>query len=251
MNIINKMAPIASKTQPGFFSDMDMLEVGNGGMSDAEYVTHMSMWALMSSPLLMGTDVTLLSPANLAIYANPAVVALNQDPSGTSASRIWRRTCDDKDVNGQCETQLWSRPLDNGDMAVALINGANSSMRMSASLADIFLEQRLSGTSKPLPQLSMAWDVHDLWKNRMSDGEAMSLIAGNASMVAANSTTRYNATATSFADGIKMNATALMGAKVSTLAPSGTLSADVASHSIGLFRLRPQAQTGMTKRLEL
>ena len=37
--------------------DLDMLEVGNGGMNDEEYKLHFTMWAAMKSPLIMGTDV--------------------------------------------------------------------------------------------------------------------------------------------------------------------------------------------------
>ena len=44
MNILNKAAPILNKGQPGAWNDLDMLEVGNGGMSDDEYKTHFSMW---------------------------------------------------------------------------------------------------------------------------------------------------------------------------------------------------------------
>ena len=44
MNIINKDAPIVSKAQPGAWNDLDNLEVGNGGMTDSEYVLHFSMW---------------------------------------------------------------------------------------------------------------------------------------------------------------------------------------------------------------
>lgn len=52
MNILQKMAPIFSRTQSGYFNDMDMLEVGNGGMSDSEYVTHFSMVSFRSLILL-------------------------------------------------------------------------------------------------------------------------------------------------------------------------------------------------------
>jgi len=71
--------------------------------ADNEYVTHFTMWAMMSSPLIIGTDVRTLSPANLAIYSNPAVIAVNQDPSGSAAARIWRVECSDVDENGMCE----------------------------------------------------------------------------------------------------------------------------------------------------
>ena len=44
MNILNKAAPITNKGKPGAWNDLDMLEVGNGGMTDDEYKTHFSMW---------------------------------------------------------------------------------------------------------------------------------------------------------------------------------------------------------------
>ena len=44
MNILNKAAPVLNKAQPGAWNDLDMLEVGNGGMTDDEYKTHFSMW---------------------------------------------------------------------------------------------------------------------------------------------------------------------------------------------------------------
>ena len=42
INILNKAAFIARKGRPGAWNDLDMLEVGNGGMTDAEYKTHFS-----------------------------------------------------------------------------------------------------------------------------------------------------------------------------------------------------------------
>jgi len=54
------------------------LKVGNNGIDDNEAISHFSMWALMSSPLIIGTDVRTLTAPNLAIYLNPAVIALNQ-----------------------------------------------------------------------------------------------------------------------------------------------------------------------------
>src|SRR5213076_1254773 len=44
----------AAATAPGGFNDPDMLEVGNGGMSETEYATHFGLWALMSAPLIAG-----------------------------------------------------------------------------------------------------------------------------------------------------------------------------------------------------
>jgi hypothetical protein len=65
-----------------------VLEVGNGGMSDAEYVSHFSLWAISKSPLLVGCDVTQMSAAILSTLTNPEVIAVNQDPLGVQGKKI-------------------------------------------------------------------------------------------------------------------------------------------------------------------
>ena len=65
-----------------------MLEVGNGGMTDAEYVAHFSLWAISKSPLIVGCDVTNMSPTTLSILTNPEVIAVNQDPLGVQGKKI-------------------------------------------------------------------------------------------------------------------------------------------------------------------
>jgi len=246
------MAPIFSRTMSGYFNDMDMLEVGNGGQTDSEYVLHFSMWAFMSSPLIMGTDVAGISAANLAILSNPAVIALNQDPSANAGQRVWRQECDDVDEWGQCEIALWVRTLANGDTVIALINGANSSQALTANLTDIFYGNSHGGTSKPAPQLRETWNVYDLWANRMTNAEASSVLNGNMStMISPNSTTRYNATAKSYAAGLASNHPALFGGLVGQIMPSsGNWTVKLDRHSVGLYRLRPAASS-MRKRDEL
>lgn len=249
-NILNKLAATASRTQSGWFQDLDMLEVGNGGQDYNEYATHFSMWSINSSPLLIGTDVNILSPANLAIYANPAVIAVNQDPSASSANRVWKYNCDMIDDYGNCDYQLWSRKLDNGEYVVALLNNANGTMDMNATLDDIFYLDQHAGTATVIDQLKHAWDVYDLWGNRMSNAEAELIINGTA---VANSTSvsRYNATDMSYADGIKANSSALFGKKVGTVQSQGTLTASVPRHSTGFFRLRPQGAPISRRKIEL
>ncbi|KAF2762431.1 alpha-galactosidase [Pseudovirgaria hyperparasitica] len=243
MNILNKMAAITSRTMSGYFNDMDMLEVGNGGQSDGEYVIHFSMWALHSSPLLIGTNVLTLSPANLAIYANPAVIALNQDPSAGAAVLKWRYELH-PDAFGQGEIALWTRGLNNSDQAVALINASDEDMTLNMTLSDILLDSWTAGAYKRPAELDMVWDVYDLWGNRMSESQAGSIINSTAlSMpVGVNGTlTRYNATATSYAAGIMNRDVALMGKHVGTIGPDrtpkGTFTADIPRHSLGLYRL--------------
>ncbi|OCK81502.1 glycoside hydrolase family 27 protein [Lepidopterella palustris CBS 459.81] len=252
MNILNKMAAVQSRTMSGYAQDLDMLEIGNGGQTDSEYVVHFSMWAINSSPLLIGTNVLTLSPANLAIYSNPAVIALNQDPSATAAIRKWRYLVN-PDEFGEGEIALWTRSLDNGDQVIALLNAGNASMMMNATLNDIFLDLRTAGAYQAPPQLDEIWDVYDLWANRMSDAEAAAIINGTSMTVTDNTNgtvTRYNATATSYAQGLMNNDTALLGAKVGSIGPMGTWSAMIPRHSVGLYRLR-QRTSDLRKRDEL
>jgi alpha-galactosidase len=207
---------------------------------------------MMASPLLIGTNVLTLTPANLAIYSNPAIIALNQDLSASAGTRKWRYLTNDTDEYGQGEISLWTREMTNGDTVIALINGGNTTRMMNATSKDIFLDQATAGTFVPAVELSESWDVYDLWANRMSNAEAGALLNGTAPSItaASNSTTRYNATATTYAKGLQANSTALFGTKIGTLAPYGTWTAQIPRHSTGLYRLR-KAGSAIRKRDEL
>jgi len=65
-----------------------VLEVGNGGMTDAEYVAHFSLWAISKAPLIIGCDVTNMSLATLSTLSNPEVIAVNQDPLGVQGKKV-------------------------------------------------------------------------------------------------------------------------------------------------------------------
>ena len=244
LNIMNKMARVVSKSQTGAFNDMDMLEVGNGGMTDDEYKVHMSMWALEASPLIIGTDIRSLSPSALSIYSNPAVLAVNQDPSAGAGNRIWRHTVPDVDEYGQGEISLWTRTMNNSDQIVALVNAGNKTRQMNASLADIFTDYGAANAK----QVKMNYDVYDLWGYRMDNTTATNVLNGTAPEIDnMNSTARWNATATSYADGLMMNATALMGKKIGSVSAMGMVRAQVPRHGIALYRLRSTGMGAMAK----
>ena len=63
----------------GHFNDMDMLEVGRS-LSAEEDKTHFGMWCIMSSPLLIGCDMTSINARALTLLKNTELIALNQDP---------------------------------------------------------------------------------------------------------------------------------------------------------------------------
>lgn len=258
LNILNKAAPIPSKAQPGAWNDLDMLEVGNGGMSDGEYVLHFSLWAILKSPLIIGTDVRNMTPATLAIYSNPAVLAVSQDPMGTSAYRVWTLPAASVDEYGQQgETQCWVGALAGGDFVVALVNAGNVNTTINTTLEQIFVVASATSANGLAPQVLQSWDVYDLWGYRMDNATANGILKGNATAVAGgymdatNSTMRYNATEMSYEQGLKSGAKALLGKKVGSVPPRGTLSAVVERHGVGLFRLRSTGAGVRGKRDEL
>jgi len=65
-----------------------VLEIGNGHMTDSEYVTHFSLWAITKAPLIIGCDVTKMSAATLSTLTNREVIAVNQDPLGVQGTKV-------------------------------------------------------------------------------------------------------------------------------------------------------------------
>jgi alpha-galactosidase len=123
----------------GHWNDPDMLEIGNGGMSDMEYRTHMSLWCLLAAPLLAGNDLRDVKPAILEILTNKEAIAIDQDKLGKQGVRVAK--------NGDLE--VWARPLADGGHAVGLFNRGEAAAKATAKWSDI----GVTGTHK----------VRDLW----------------------------------------------------------------------------------------
>lgn len=74
----------------GGWNDLDMLEVGNGGMSLNEYQAHFVLWAALKAPLLIGCDLEKAPDEVLNILGNEEIIGLNQDPLAIQARRVKR-----------------------------------------------------------------------------------------------------------------------------------------------------------------
>ncbi len=130
---------LADYSGPGHWNDPDMLEVGNGGMTDTEYRTHMSLWSLLAAPLLAGNDLRSIPPDIMRILTNREVIAVDQDPLGKQAKRVAK----DGDL------EVWARPLHDEAYAVGLFNRGESAAKVAARWSDV----GFSGKGK----------VRDLW----------------------------------------------------------------------------------------
>ena len=137
-----EQAGLARFAGPGHWNDPDMLEIGNGGMTAEEYRTHMSLWCLLAAPLLAGNDLTKMTPETKEILLNKEVIAIDQDPAGKAADRIY--------AEGHLE--VWARGLADGSRAVGIFNRNDVPLTLSLGM------DRLS-----LP--NGATQIHDLWKH--------------------------------------------------------------------------------------
>jgi alpha-galactosidase len=138
---IEKQVPTAPYAGPGHWNDPDMLEIGNGHMTDDEYRTHMSLWALTAAPLLAGNDIRSMSPATKDILLNREVIAIDQDALGKQASPI---------KSGDLET--WIKPLADGSVAVGVVNLGTAEASASIKASDLGLGASVKS-------------ARDLWKH--------------------------------------------------------------------------------------
>ncbi len=138
----------AAFVKPGNWNDPDMLEVGNGGMSTEEYRTHFSLWAMLAAPLIAGNDVRNMTADIRTLLLNKEVIAVDQDRLGQAGRRL--------SMDG--DTEIWVKPLDRGDTAVALFNRGDAMHKVSVK----WTELGVTGTPK----------VRDLWAHSERAGAA-------------------------------------------------------------------------------
>jgi alpha-galactosidase len=119
--------------KPGNWNDPDMLVVGMVGwgpnlhpthLMPNEQYTHISLWCLLSAPLLIGCDMTQLDDFTLGLLTNDEVIDVNQDPLGKQAGRVL----------SSGDGEIWSKELEDGSKAVGLFNRGEKKAEITADL---------------------------------------------------------------------------------------------------------------------
>jgi len=110
--ILDQQEGLEKFAGPGHWNDPDMLEVGNGGMNEAEYQAHFSFWCLLAAPLMAGNDLRNMSDTIKNILTNRDAISINQDALGKQGSKVL----------DEGNFEVWKKPLVNGDWAVILFN---------------------------------------------------------------------------------------------------------------------------------
>ena len=140
VQILDQLDPIYSYAGPGHWNDPDMLEVGNGGMTQEEYRAHFSMWALLAAPLLAGNDLANMTPNIQEILLNKEVIAVDQDAMGLQGRRVKKLG----------DLEVWSRQLADGGRAVALLNRSDKAATITADWQELGYPAGLSASVRDL-----------------------------------------------------------------------------------------------------
>ena len=124
-------APNISETRadveggPGFFNDLDMLEIGNGNQNKTEYTTQFSLWCIAKAVLLLGCDLSNPMVRNgtaadaFEIFLNKEVIAISQDTLAMPASQIiWAG-----------EAEVWAGPLAHGGQVLLFLNSGGTDLK--------------------------------------------------------------------------------------------------------------------------
>lgn len=141
----------ADYAMPGQWNDPDMLVLGMVGwgpklhatrLTPNEQYTHMSLWCLLASPLLLGNDLAHMDDFTLSLLTNDEVLEVNQDPLGKQARRVSRKA----------GHEVWSKPMADGSLAVGLFNRDEVEGRVEVDWKPLGIEGRQR--------------VRDLWRQK-------------------------------------------------------------------------------------
>jgi len=161
LTILDMQDGLEAFAGPGHWNDPDMLEVGNGGMTETEYRSHFSLWAILAAPLIAGNDLRSMKPEVHDILTNKEVIAVDQDPLGRQGRRVRK----DGDL------EVWAKQMANGSRAVVLLNRAAAPQQITVNWEDLGYPSHLSAA------------VRDLWAKKdfgMVTGKFSAQVASHA-----------------------------------------------------------------------
>ena len=159
LEIIDINEPLRQYAGPGHWNDPDMLEVGNSAtvdgifydMTDSEDRAHFTMWCMMAAPLILGNDLTKITPETLAIITNKEMIAVDQDPLGIQGLRL-------KNEDG---VQYWFKPLADGAWAFCVMNTREEDVTLTLDWSTLEVNDALSKRRTGFG--STNYSVQDLW----------------------------------------------------------------------------------------
>jgi alpha-galactosidase len=130
-DVLRNMDADAAQPQaagPGHWNDPDYLGPDQG-LSQAQFRSQLSMWAILAAPLMISDNLTRISAASRTAVANGELIAIDQDPAGVQGTL----------ASAAGAGEVWARPMADGSRAVALLNRGSSALRITTSASTVGL----------------------------------------------------------------------------------------------------------------
>ena len=171
------------------WNDPDMLVIGMDGINETMCTSHMTMWCMMNSPLMLGMDLRHVNKGDWVynIIANEDLIALDQDPLGVPAKRIYTTfSCVDPSleyIRDNNRVDVLAKPLKNGDIALAFFNLSKEeySERLSVSAEFIVdcLRSKMSCSAKDAFLNAVSYKIKDLITKEIYDSSDKDFFVNN------------------------------------------------------------------------
>ena len=160
-----QQAGLSQYSSIGHWNDPDMLVVGKVGyglgentnglretrLTPDEQYTHITLWTLVASNMLIGCDIAQMDDFVLGLLCNNEVNAIDQDLLGKQADR----TAKEGDI------EVWSRPLADGAIAVGIFNVGDEDQRVDMRA----LVTQTSGFKFQVSSFN-SLTIRDLWRQK-------------------------------------------------------------------------------------
>lgn len=136
---------------PGHWNDPDMLEVGNGVLTNEESKSHFSLWAMLAAPLMAGNDLRNMDQETLEILTNREVIAIDQDTLGVTGHK----------VVDEGEFEIFQKQLVNDQISYCFFNRRETvhklnfdwrsfNLNREYQIRDVWQQKNIGTTSNPL-----------------------------------------------------------------------------------------------------
>lgn len=156
MQILDKQEGLRKYAGPGHWNDPDMLEIGNGKLTQGEDRAHFAMWAMIAAPLIAGNDLRNMNKETIAVLTNKNVIAVNQDVLGIQGFKY-------RSAGG---LEIWFKPLAQGNWVVCFLNRSAESKKIDFDWRNELVKDDVFG--QELNARMINYKIKNAWSNQVT-----------------------------------------------------------------------------------
>lgn len=156
MQILDKQEGLRKYAGPGHWNDPDMLEIGNGKLTQGEDRAHFAMWAMIAAPLIAGNDLRNMNKETIAVLTNKNVIAVNQDVLGIQGFKY----------RSAVGLEIWFKPLAQGNWVVCFLNRSAESKKIDFDWRNELVKDDVFG--QELNARMINYKIKNAWSNQVT-----------------------------------------------------------------------------------